>query len=131
MRNKIFAFMQNRYGVDEFGKFLIVMGFVLNLLGNFRYFSVLKFVGTAMMVYCVYRMMSKKIYVRLSENRKYVGCKNRAVNWIRMKKERFAQRDTHRFFKCPSCKQIVRVPKRRGKIEITCPKCITKFTKKT
>ena len=42
-------------------------------------------------------------------------------------KKRWAQRGTYRFFKCPQCRQIVRVPKGRGKICITCPKCKTEF----
>ena len=46
-------------------------------------------------------------------------------------KKRWAQRSTYRFFKCPQCKQTVRVPKGRGKICITCPKCKTEFIKKS
>ena len=38
---------------------------------------------------------------------------------------------THKYYKCPTCKQVVRVPKGRGKIEINCPKCHTKFIKRT
>ena len=45
--------------------------------------------------------------------------------------KRWAQRSTYRFFKCPQCKQTVRVPKGRGKICITCPKCKTEFIKKS
>ena len=39
---------------------------------------------------------------------------------------------THlRYFSCPHCRQQVRVPKGRGKISITCPKCGTQFIKKS
>ena len=45
--------------------------------------------------------------------------------------QRFALRKTYRYFSCPHCRQQVRVPKGRGKISITCPKCGTQFIKKS
>ena len=57
--------------------------------------------------------------------------KYRAVVKKNNLKKRWAQRSTYRFFKCPQCKQTVRVPKGRGKICITCPKCKTEFIKKS
>lgn len=39
--------------------------------------------------------------------------------------------NTHRVFKCPSCKQALRVPRGKGKILITCQNCGHKFQKKT
>jgi hypothetical protein len=38
---------------------------------------------------------------------------------------------THRIFKCPQCKQALRVPRGKGKILITCQNCGHKFEKKT
>ncbi len=58
-------------------------------------------------------------------------CEIRAVVKKNNLKKRWAQRSTYRFFKCPQCKQTVRVPKGRGKICITCPKCKTEFIKKS
>ena len=57
--------------------------------------------------------------------------KYRAVVKKNNMKKRWAQRSTYRFYKCPQCKQTVRVPKGRGKICITCPKCKTEFIKKS
>ena len=37
----------------------------------------------------------------------------------------------HRYFACPKCRQTVRVPRGKGKISITCPKCREKFIRKT
>ena len=63
------------------------------------------------------------------ENQKFVNFRYRiVVKWDKMKK-RMAQRKTYKFFKCPTCKQEVRVPKGHGKIEITCPKCRERFVK--
>lgn len=46
-------------------------------------------------------------------------------------RERLKQRKTHRFFKCPECGVTVRVPKGKGKIKITCPKCKNAFVRNT
>ena len=37
----------------------------------------------------------------------------------------------HRYFDCPKCRQPVRVPRGKGKIMITCPKCKERFQRKT
>ena len=37
----------------------------------------------------------------------------------------------HRIFRCPKCDQRVRVPRGRGKISITCPKCGHEFIKRS
>ena len=37
----------------------------------------------------------------------------------------------HRYYACPKCRQPVRVPRGKGKIAITCPKCKERFIKKT
>ena len=68
---------------------------------------------------------------RYEENQRYLNAKYRAVVKKNNLKKRWAQRSTYRFFKCPQCKQTVRVPKGRGKICITCPKCKTEFIKKS
>ena len=76
------------------------------------------------MVYAYFRILSKKVYKRTQENKKYLGA-------INMTKTRWKQRKTHKFYRCPKCKTWLRVPKGRGKITITCVKCSTKFDKRT
>ncbi|MCR4675383.1 MAG: hypothetical protein K5675_10245 [Lachnospiraceae bacterium] len=41
------------------------------------------------------------------------------------------QKKIYKFYTCSSCGQKVRVPKGKGKIEITCPKCKNTFIKRT
>jgi len=38
---------------------------------------------------------------------------------------------THKYYKCSTYKTTLRVPKAKGKIVITCPKCREKFVKNT
>ena len=37
----------------------------------------------------------------------------------------------NRYFICPRCRQTVRVPRHKGKIAITCPKCKERFERRT
>ena len=53
-----------------------------------------------------------------------------AVKW-NAAKARQEQKKIYRFYKCPQCRQRVRVPKGKGRICITCPKCRAEFIKKS
>ena len=117
MREKIQRFMIGRYGADELAKAQSIAALVL--------------LAIALMIYSTWRMFSKNISARYAENQKYLNYRYQmAVKWNRFKKH-LAQRKNYRFYKCPQCKQKVRVPKGRGKICITCPKCRTEFVKKS
>ena len=125
-REKLTRFMMGRYGQDQFGKFinlvtLIVLGvsIVLSFLSKVASY-IFYTIALALMVYSYYRMLSKQIYKRAAENRKFLQIK-----------DLLKQTKTHCFFQCPKCKTKVRVPKGKGKICITCPKCAEKFIKKT
>ena len=137
MRDKFNKFMQGRYGVDEFSRFTMGLALVLIILTMFVSMvnrslgSILDFLGIAAIVYAYFRIFSRNIQQRYAENQKYLNYRYQmAVKWNRFKKH-LAQRKNYRFYKCPQCKQKVRVPKGRGKICITCPKCRTEFVKKS
>lgn len=118
--------MAGRYGQDQLGKFLniaVIVLLVISLIFGFWLgvvSSVLYVLALALMVYNYYRMFSRQIYKRAAENQKF-------LNW----KARLQQMKTHRFFQCPKCQTKVRVPKGKGKICITCPKCKEEFLKRT
>ena len=137
MRDKFNKFMQGRYGVDELSRFTMGAALVLIILTMFitmfnrNLGSIFDFLGIAAIVYAYFRIFSRNIQQRYAENQKYLNYRYQmAVKWDRFKKH-LAQRKNYRFYKCPQCKQKVRVPKGRGKICITCPKCRTEFVKKS
>lgn len=135
MREKLQRFMVGRYGVDELSKFLnafVLICLVISLFGGWLpVLSVFYWIGIGLMIYNCFRMFSRNVSKRYGENQKFLSMRYRfVVKWDRMKK-RFAQRRTHRFYKCPDCKQTVRVPKGRGKICITCPKCRREFVRRS
>ena len=82
-------------------------------------------------MYNIFRMFSKNTAARYKENVAYLKVKNRVVGWYANLRRRIRESKTHRFYKCPTCKTTVRVPKGKGKIRITCPKCGASFVRKS
>ena len=116
-------FMYGRYGNDRLNMFLLITGVIICLISmfvrNLTVNIVLTVISYALMIWAIFRSMSRNKYLRYQENRKFLSFKNRL-------KDR-----NHRYFKCPKCRQSVRVPRNKGKIAITCPKCRERFIKKT
>lgn len=135
MKEKLRQFMIGRYGVDDLSRAQIIVSMVLLLVSTFlsAFFrvNILYWLGLALLIYSYFRILSRNVSKRYEENQRYLNAKYRAVVKKNNLKKRWAQRRTYRFFKCPQCKQTVRVPKGRGKICITCPKCKTEFIKKS
>ena len=119
MRN----FMMGRYGTDKLNIAILGTGLVLCLLGMIIKQPLLDLLLTlisyGLMIWAIFRSLSRNTYKRYQENRKYLRLLDRI-------KDR-----EHRYFDCPRCRQPVRVPRGKGKIAITCPKCKEKFIKKT
>ena len=121
-------FMTGRYGTDKLNMALLVTALVLcfipALLGLFGLviplLNLLLTLGSyALTGYAIFRCFSRNTYRRYEENRKYLRfC------------ERLKDRQ-HRYYDCPKCRQTVRVPRGKGKISISCPKCGEKFIRKT
>ena len=127
---KLRQFMAGRYGVDKFNSFLVMAAIVMMVLSWFTS-PLIYLMSLFTMGFAVYRMFSRNIAKRNQENIKYLFYYDKVRNKFSKYKTMWKQRNTHRFFKCPSCRQQVRVPKGRGNIQITCPKCRATFTKTT
>lgn len=130
MKEKFMRFMQGRYGNDQFNRFLMIVAMVLLILSVFG-LDLLYFIAIAVMVYAYFRMFSKQIYKRSAENQKYLQYEWKVKAKLQKKKSQMQQSKTHRIYKCPNCKQKIRVPKGRGRIAITCRKCGHEFIKKS
>ncbi len=131
LKQRFINFMQGRYGGnDSLNKWLLGAFIVLLLLSILLQSSILDFLSILVLIYSYFRIFSKNISKRSAENQKFLEIKQKVISFFRGKK--FAAIDrTHHIYRCPNCKQKVRVPKGRGKICITCPKCQTKFIKRS
>ena len=117
--DKLRRFMYGRYGSDQLGMFLLLLGVVLALLGSFTRLYWLGFLAYIPLVLAIFRMYSRNIYKRREENQRFM----RMLGPIRDRQ--------HRYYAYPRCRQKIRVPRGKGKIRITCPKCGERFEKKT
>lgn len=135
MKKWLAKVMVGRYGVDQLTNAMLVLSMVLLVValffGNSIVNTILWALAVLLLVAGYYRIFSKKTSQRYQENQKYLRLRNRITGRFRSMKERLKQRKTHRFFKCPQCGATVRVPKGKGKIKITCPKCKTAFVRNT
>ena len=122
--------MSGRYGFDQLNGFLCILSLILVVLGAWLS-GFLYWLGLALLLWCYYRIFSRNIQKRYAENTKYLSLQNQAKDWLARQKLRFDQRKVYRYFKCPHCRQSIRVPLGRGRISITCPKCGTSFIKKS
>lgn len=130
MRDKLYRFMQGRNGMDELARMQSWLVLILLLVGMFTRIGLFSFVALILMIYMYFRVFSR--------NTSNVMKKTRSI-WISVitAPYRGIGLKTHGtgkglpLFKCPMCKQEVRVPRGHGKIEITCPKCREKFIRRT
>lgn len=130
MKEKIQRFMIGRYGGnDAFSKFLLIVTLILTIWNNFSANIFLRSWTLLLLGYLFFRMFSRNIPQRQQENLKYLHLKNKITARFRKEKSYMAQRKTHHIYRCPNCKQKIRIPKGKGRICITCPKCKTEFTK--
>jgi Gamma-aminobutyrate permease and related permeases len=130
MREKIMRFMQGRYGNDRLGQAMLMAALACVVLSLFR-IPFISTIGLAILVLTYYRMFSRQIAKRAAENQKYMQLEWKVRAKLQKKKQSLAQRRTHRIYKCPNCKQKIRVPRNRGRIAISCRKCGTEFIRKT
>ena len=133
LRESFARFMYGRYGADHFGKFLIYFSLGAMIINLFAGSSLLYWLSLIVLGYAYFRMFSKNTNKRYGENIKYLELKNRVVGWVKGKSFSTSrnQDPTKKIFKCPGCRQKVRVPKGKGTILITCPKCKRQFQKRT
>ena len=130
MKEKLYRFMMGRYGNDQFNRFLMILAMICFVLSLFRIPGVY-LIGLLCLVYVYFRMLSRNTYKRSLENNKYLQCEYKVKRWFSGVKRNMQQRRTHHIYKCPSCRQKIRIPRGKGKIEIRCPKCGHTFIKKS
>lgn len=124
-------FMQDRTGVDHLSLALLIVSLVVGLVGQLLGWGWLTWLSLAPLVFCYFRIFSKNKLKRHQENilflKYWYPLQSKWINQYRALKAR----RQYRYFKCKECGQQLRVPRKKGKIEITCPKCRHTFIKKT
>lgn len=127
--------MIGRYGIDQMGQFMayIVLALlILNLLIRWRLPSfVLEMLAIGGMILMYFRMFSKNVSKRYQENQVFLRYRFYVTEYWRKMKFRFTEGRKYCIYKCPECKQKVRIPRGHGKVSIHCPKCGADFIRKS
>ena len=117
------SFMAGRYGTDRLNMVILCVGVAASILSAFfQQYLVGRLawaLSYALMIWAIFRSLSRNINKRYQENRRFLLMLDRV-------KDR-----KNRYFLCPRCRQTVRVPRHKGKIAITCPKCKERFQRRT
>ena len=133
MKEKIGRFMAGRYGNDKLNQFMMAVFLgcaVLNLFVRNAYASTVLNSWECLLILLVYiRMFSRNISKRYAENQKYLALENRLRRFFGQKRYLMQQRKEYHIYKCPGCKQKIRIPRGKGKISIRCPNCGEEFIK--
>ena len=127
--NWLRKWMYGRYGVDTLNNCLFIfylITFVISLL----YYPI-RALSLLFALLFIYRTFSKQYYKRRAENELFLRKTTKIRKWYHRQKNKYQYRHTHKYFKCPHCHQYLRVPKGKGDITITCPKCHQQFDRRT
>lgn len=127
---KIREFFMNRYGMDSLNRALMVLYIIFLIISLITRQVVFMYISLGIVVYQVYRALSRNFTARTKENQVFIKFWNPIKRKYYSIKKKITDK-THRYFKCPKCKTEIRVPKNKGKIRITCPKCSEQFIKNT
>lgn len=130
IRGWLARFMTGRYGGDQLNLFLIGLYLVLYIVFLFTRLLIFELLGTVVLVVSLFRCLSRRLDRRRAENthflqlvrpiwRKWAGFRTRA------------QDKEHRYFKCPNCGQMMRVPRGKGRITVHCRSCGAAFEEKS
>lgn len=124
-------FMYGRAGGDHFSIFLLLFSVVITLIGRIFGFLIIETLSYIPLLFGVFRMFSKNIQKRRMENYKFMMKISPLYQRFHKLLTRFKYSKTHKLMPCTACKSMLRVPKNKGKIKITCPSCKTRFIRKT
>lgn len=124
-------FMQGRYGQDEFSTFLLIVTLVMLVLETFLRVPLLSLLTAALLGYSWFRMLSRNISARYAENQKFLAIRSKVTGFFSRTGDKAEELKKYHIYRCPKCGQKIRIPRGKGMIVITCPKCRTEFRKRS
>lgn len=147
LKYKFIEFMRGRNGADELYYATLALTVVLDIVDLFVRSRVLSTIVLLLILLTFFRYFSKNLYARQRENAKFLEVVNRVrgkkfrkspyditpekssafKKKLNAVKIRFRDRKTHVFKKCPGCKAVIRLPKKKGTHTVCCPRCSTDF----
>ena len=122
--------MAGRHGADELSLALLITGLVISILGSLFRLGIASLISTALYVYAMFRMLSKDHNKRCAENQKYLAFFHGFGGRARQSFTRLKNMRKYKYFKCPECHALLRLPRKVGEVTVTCGKCHHAFKQK-
>ena len=122
-REKLIRFMAGRYGTDALYNFVLWVCVGLIIINIFVGSWIISIVETALFVWSIFRFMSRNIYKRQRENQIFLKISGKIKAPFAMLKNKWRDRKTHVYKRCPACKSTLRLPREKGKHSVRCPRC--------
>jgi len=138
--------MRGRNGTDELNRFLLIVALAVLIIGFFTSGTIVAIISDPLclifLAIIYFRMLSKNLTKRRHENERYraiIAKIGKPFESLRSASKRNRNRASaatpyakeNKIYTCKSCGQMLRVPKGKGKVKVTCPKCGSSFIKHT
>lgn len=131
MKQRMMQFMRGRYGTDQFSNFLMWSACILVFSNIFLKNGIINLIAIFIFLYAYARVFSRNIVRRSGENTWFLNKTYKIRMRLRKEQSHMLIRKTHHIYSCPECRQKIKIPRGKGKIEIRCPKCGCRFIKRS
>ncbi|MGI6755115.1 MAG: BRcat domain-containing protein [Atopobiaceae bacterium] len=128
--DKITEWLRDRNGVDVISNISVAVAILVIVINLFVHASTLSLVAIALLLYAGFRISSRNVNARREEVEHLMVILGPAAAWVKDPKAAMKEAKEYRHLSCPTCGQRVRVPRGKGKVRVTCPKCKNKFDAK-
>lgn len=119
-------FMYGRYGADPLFYALLLLYVIFVVLARI-FTSLFLLLAYAVFFWAVFRYFSTNLYKRREENRKFLGIWQKIKNFFSYQRDRIRDRKACRYRKCKHCRAALRLPIKKGKHSVKCPRCGKSF----
>ncbi len=130
LKGALLRFMYGRCGGDQLNTALILLYVLFAILGRLSRWPLFTLLMFATMVWTVFRMLSRNLAARRRENDAFLRLRRPVKDWFVLQKNRIRDCRTHVYHTCPHCKSTLRLPRKKGKHSVRCPRCGDKFEMK-
>ncbi len=123
VRDRVSRFMYGRYGGDQLGMTLVVASVVCTVVASLAGWRWLSLLSIVLVLVELWRMLSRDHAARSNENQAFLSAVATPRAWVRRQQGKWANRKTKAYVRCPHCHAEFALPKGKGRLRATCPKC--------
>ena len=130
-QRKVAEWLRGRQGPDDLAVFYVNLAIVVLLVNVFARTGWLGWVALLLVGYSMFRIQSRNLGSRARENEAFLKALGPVRPWVQNPRAAWGELRAYKHVRCSSCRQKVRVPRGKGRLRVTCPKCGTKFEVKS